>query len=237
MDRVDARALKECYDGFHKRLHTYQVVLDESVLCVDVQSPKKVLEEFRSGIRAETQQMSTGYDEQKFRAVEEFVAEVRQDADWPNLRCQLIRASTALDFSRQLLAFMAEAWKSDTRPILQIFGGIGRLVKKNKFPTSYELLSLLREEHTLARRALKAMAVPPVKPDDPAPVEPSRQQKLKSRDKQIKLLCKTHNLARKWAELVKVVNDDPIIKQLGLKPVTKDIARNVMIPPQRRHKK
>lgn len=66
---------------------------------------------------------------------------------------------------------------------------------------------------------------------------PTRKQKLEARDKQIKLLCKTNKLTGKWAELATRANDDPVIKQLALKPVTKHIVRNVIEPPQRRLKK
>lgn len=80
-------------------------------------------------------------------------------------------------------------------------------------------------------------AVKHVDPGDRASAETTRQQNLKARDKQIKLLCKTHKLNGEWVRLADVANDDPTIKQLGLKPITKHIARNVMIPPQRRLKK
>ena len=65
----------------------------------------------------------------------------------------------------------------------------------------------------------------------------SRQQRIASRDKRIRCLCNDHNLNGKWAKLAEQSNADPDIKSLDLKDVTRHVARNAVIPANRRRKK
>jgi hypothetical protein len=71
------------------------------------------------------------------------------------------------------------------------------------------------------------------------PVELSLKEKQKIRDDQIKLIYKnkrpsSEKNSSKWVKLADLANDDPKIKQLGLKPITRWIARNVIEPPHLR---
>ena len=241
MDHVDAQTLKNCYDDFDTRWSAYTQIFGRlRELAVLPSWTQQQFDESTLFVDGLVSQMNADYDDITIAKVYEFVKEQRQQANWPAPRFNGKPRPTALELARNVFLFVGGLWEkattpglSDNPPLIEF----GLLLGCRPLPDSDELRVLLSDEHTLVRRALKASALPPVEHDVPATVAPSHQQKLKSRDKQIKLLCKTHKLAGKWVELTQWANDDPIIKQLGLKPVTKHIARNVMISPQRRLKK
>jgi hypothetical protein len=65
----------------------------------------------------------------------------------------------------------------------------------------------------------------------------THQQKLQRRNDHIKQLCKKHRLHGQWAALARLATESPAIAQLGLSAVTRDVARNAIVPVARRRKR
>ena len=235
---IDSTTLRSWYDDFDNRWAAYTKILGRLRELAVLQLTSKEFDEQAQFVDRLVEQMLVEYDRDGFREMCAWVQEQRQQTGWLAPRLNDIVTPTALQLELHWFLFVGGTWRETMKlgfsgkKALEYFNDCLNLRPP---PDSNELHVLLSDEHTLARRALNAMAVPTIEHNGPAPRSPLKEKQT-IRDKQIKHLCKANKLAEKWAELLKLANDDPIIQGLGLNPLTYDIVVNVMKPKRGRKK-
>ena len=148
---------------------------------------------------------------------------VLEHIQWANPRPVTIERTSyttaheaAIAFAQAVLGAVSGAEGATDRAICESLAK--QLRRLSRYPDFY---GLIEGEYRRAVTTLK-------------PVELSGKEKRTKRDKQIRKLCKDHKVKGEWTKLADIANDDPVIKALGLRRVTKDIARDAIVPVARR---
>ena len=164
-DALNLATLRSWYDDFDTRWRAYTQILGRLRELVVLELTPIEFDEQEQFVARLVEKMLLKYDRDRLHKMCEWVQEQRQQAGWLAPRLNGVVEPTALQIALYWFLFVGGVWQETKNLGLSgspALGYFNDCLNHRPPPDPNELHVLLSEEHTIARRVLKGIALPPV---------------------------------------------------------------------------